>query len=419
VAALTLVSLQLAWRIPGMASMGVVWAVLAGVVYLGVVFRLTDVPVTSRVMVLIVLVGVAMRLPWMVSPTIDNADYWRYFWDGAVTASGVNPYRYSPQRAIDGENVPAELDRLAGQGSDVLKRVTYPHLRTIYPPLAQGAFAAAHVLTPFRVIGWRIVLLLFDIICVTILWRALLHAGLPFSHLIIYLWNPVLVVEVYHGGHVDMLAAACVVLFVALLADRRIVAASAALAAGVGAKLWPALLVGFLIFAPGVTRTKRLFAMAVFGVLAAIVGALFAESVRGHDSGTLAYSATWQANAGAYYLFGRYGVAAILFGASLVVAWQVRRGRVTIPEGVGWVVLLMLLLSPTLYPWYYVPLIALATLARRVEFLIWTALLPLVYLSPGVVPTWVTSCAVHLPVWTILLVRCVQRRERTVACTTV
>jgi hypothetical protein len=63
----------------------------------------------------------------------------------------------------------------------------------------------------------------------------------------------------------------------------------------------------------------------------------------------------------------------------------------------------LLLLSPTLYPWYFVPLIPLAAAARRPVLLYWTAALPLLYLAgPDDAHVWALA-AVHVPTWGLLL----------------
>ena len=60
--------------------------------------------------------GLIVRLIFIPSyPVIEN-DFYRYLWDGAVTANGINPYKYSPKEALEGNGereVPAVLNQLA------------------------------------------------------------------------------------------------------------------------------------------------------------------------------------------------------------------------------------------------------------------------------------------------------------------
>ena len=66
------------------------------------------------------------------------------------------------------------------------------------------------------------------------------------------------------------------------------------------------------------------------------------------------------------------------------------------------VALWMLLLSPALWPWYYVPIVALAAVSPRPALLVWTALLPMLYLLKDVVSPAVLGYIVHGPVWVLL-----------------
>jgi hypothetical protein len=71
----------------------------------------------------------------------------------------------------------------------------------------------------------------------------------------------------------------------------------------------------------------------------------------------------------------------------------------------GLVVILTLLVGPTLWPWYYLPVIPLAAAAdRRWALLGWTVLLPLSYLPRDALGEWTAACILHLPIWTLLCV---------------
>ncbi|MFP3937873.1 MAG: hypothetical protein ACLFVW_05990, partial [Phycisphaerae bacterium] len=147
--------------------------------------------------VAMVVLAVLMRLPWFFVPASAGEDYCRYMWDGAVTAHGASPYRHAPQDVLDGDIEDPVVNRLAQTGRSTLEGVNHPHLRTIYPPAAQGAFAVGYWLTPFDLTGWRVVLLAFDGIAALAGLGLLRKAALPASLLFVYLWNPLLVAESY------------------------------------------------------------------------------------------------------------------------------------------------------------------------------------------------------------------------------
>lgn len=137
-----------------------------------------------------------------------ESDYQRYLWDGAVTASGLNPYRHAPidvlARTAQGPSA-GQLPALAARSGDVLSSINHPALTTIYPPAAQGVFAAAYAIAPFSLVGPRIVFCLADAATLILLSRLLKALSLPASQVIWFAWNPLLLREVYSSLHMDIL----------------------------------------------------------------------------------------------------------------------------------------------------------------------------------------------------------------------
>lgn len=68
-------------------------------------------------LLLIIAVGLVSRIILIPSQPVLEDDYYRYMWDGAVTAHRYNPYVYSPEAAMDLTNseVPEELHKLANE----------------------------------------------------------------------------------------------------------------------------------------------------------------------------------------------------------------------------------------------------------------------------------------------------------------
>jgi len=372
----------------------------------------------------ILLVGAGMRIAVWFTPILPNGDYHRYLWDGAVTAARQNPYRYSPKEILADPAVrgPA-LERLTEAGRTTLLHISYPELRTIYPPLAQGLFAVAYWIEPFSLTSWRIVLLAFDALGAGLLLSLLRAANKPVGYLGVYLWNPLLIIETYYGGHLDLIAGVFVLLAVWCLARRYVTCSAAVLALGAGVKLWPALLIFIVLWAARKEPRRMATALGVFVGLTALIGAAYLPAFGADSSGLEAYSRRWLANPGAYLLIRELGGAiSTRLGAGdarwiaravvgiLVAAFAMFKARRATCRAedlclrTAVVVLVMLLLSPTFYPWYYVSLIPLATLAPRASLLAWTVLLPLSYL-PGYQsgnPGLIMILLIHLPVWGLL-----------------
>ncbi len=173
------------------------------------------------VSVVILVAAAAFRVILLFSEPIQEIDIYRYLWDGVATAEGVNPFRYSPEqvlRADAGQPLPPDLERLVALRdrsaplAEILGRIHYPELTTVYPTSSQVVFAAASRMTSVsRTVFHRIVmmkgtLLLFDaatiVLVLILLGFARLHAGWT----IVYAWSPLVLKEFANSGHLDAIA---------------------------------------------------------------------------------------------------------------------------------------------------------------------------------------------------------------------
>ncbi len=382
-------------------------------------------------MAIIVFVAVAMRVVMLFAPQLSGGDYTRYMWDGAVTAKGMNPYRHSPKQVLEGDVEDPQLRRLASGGRGVLEGITHRRLRTIYPPVAQGLFAVAHWISPFRLYGWLIVVAAMDALAAVAILGALRCAHLPGAMVLVYLWNPLLVNEAWQGGHVDVATAAMLAAMIWALVSRRIILAWLFWALAVGTKLWPAILVFFLVRPTVRCRRRGAAGVALAAGLLTLLAIPWLEALgAGETSGTVAYARTWTGGAWAYHgieaagkrirdafglevslrFFGRALSAACLFAAAALFGLVGSANPRHVCRRMGTVIVLMLLLSPMVWPWYYLPALAPASLcavtggrmiaAPAVVFP--TALLPVLYEFAGVMDGGFKAALVHAPVWTLL-----------------
>ncbi|MGI9598650.1 MAG: hypothetical protein ACR2QK_20975 [Acidimicrobiales bacterium] len=126
-------------------------------------------------------------------PTLSD-DVYRYLWDGHVLSNGINPYSYAVSAV--------ELDRL---GVPIRALVNNPDLSTPYLPTTQALFAGLAFGLPSNPLTMQAVMSLFDVAAAAVLWRLLPLGGLPARRAMLYLWNPLVIVEAAHGAHFDSL----------------------------------------------------------------------------------------------------------------------------------------------------------------------------------------------------------------------
>ena len=354
----------------------------------------------AALLIWIVLAGILMRVAFLGSQPILEDDYNRYLWDGAVTAHGLNPYTHSPAEAAEGRTGIEKLKSLAQEAGPIPERINYPKLRTVYPPVAEAFFALAHWLKPWSLDAWRAVLLAGDLAILGLVALLLKAIGRPLIWATLYWWNPLLVKELHNSAHMDILVVLPVLAALYLAIRHRAVWSAAAVAVGIGAKLWPVIVLPTLL-RPWLRRPNILIpAIAVAGVGAAALLAPIVMTKLDSSSGFVAYGSRWQANdalfrglewlclqaAGLLHLAeatGKLIARALAFAVLLGVIGYVNKRPVNGATSMCWRVFVtvaaLYLLSPTQFPWYYVWLAPFLALFPVSGLLLLTMTLPLYY----------------------------------------
>ncbi|MEL7029015.1 MAG: hypothetical protein AAGL49_07330, partial [Pseudomonadota bacterium] len=160
----------------------------AGAAYLVLLKAIPSSAGRSTLLLTCLLIGAAFRLIFFGSTPIYEDDWRRYLWDGAVSAAGISPYSYAPADAALADPLGRPLGAAENPDIETLQRlgaaddrwpelINYPYLTTIYPPLAQLAFYAAHTIAPFNLDAWRLVLLVADVATLVLLLKLLAAWG--------------------------------------------------------------------------------------------------------------------------------------------------------------------------------------------------------------------------------------------------
>ena len=245
----------------------------------------------DRVVLSIVLLGaVLLRAPQIFAHPILEIDLYRYLWDGIVVNHGVSPYLYSPEQALAGDpqvaddpyQTVAAIARSSPSHWQIVSRVHFEQYTTIYPPVSQFFFACVTWLIPdnasvyWHVVGMKSMLVGFDLGTLCLLLAMIRRLGMHPAWALAYAWNPLVIKEIANSGHLDSIAVffttlACTscVAFLSRELPREspapssrwfktglgAVVAAVSLGLGVGAKLFPVVLVP--LFAWVVFRHRR------------------------------------------------------------------------------------------------------------------------------------------------------------------
>lgn len=384
---------------------------------------------------MVIISGLAARLLMFGSVPVQENDFYRYLWDGAVTANGINPWQHAPQTILNGD-AGSSLTALADQSGNVLARVNYGELRTVYPPVTQLAFAFAYWLKPFSLDAWRAVLLALELGMLATILALLRASGKPELWCAVYWWNPIAIKEVMNAGHMEPVVMLPVLGALLLAIRSRTVEASLLAAIAAGAKLWPVLLLPVLwrgsLNRPALILTAAV-AFAVTSVLLywPVLAAGFDES-----SGFVAFGMQWQRISASFSalvwlssmtpqtllepdLLARLAAAGLVAAIVLFSNRSAPAGADDISRKLMIAAAALLLLSPVQLPWYYLWLLPLLCLHPNPALLLISATLPIYYAffaltARNVDEVWLEALvwAIWLPVWGALAVQWWAGRRR-------
>lgn len=314
--------------------------------------------------------AILFRVPlWFTTPTLST-DVWRYLWDGRLLNHGVNPYT----NTVDSP----QLDDLA---TPLRQRVDHAWMATPYAPAAEFTFAGVYRLAPESPTAMQIAFTLFDLATAVVILKLLRRLRLPDARVILYLWNPLIVVEFAHSAHINSLLTLLGMLALYWLIAGRHTRSVVALALATLTKFVPALTLPIFVRRWGVKRTL-LYAAIVIGAGVPFLGA--GLGLTGEPDGTglfgalRIYAREWKTNDGLFFWLVRWlegwvadplqagkliGLSILGLTALFVLIRSAPDQEQTTPQAmIGYAALLLsvyLLLSPAMFPWYLTWLIAL------------------------------------------------------------
>jgi len=320
----------------------------------------------------------------------DN-DIWRYLWDGHLTAVGVGPYAKTPdelytqieEAGSDEPPLEAEL------WWDVLDNVSFRTYTSVYPPMAQLLFVAAHGIAPGSVLVLKLLLALIDLGVCFALAALLKTLGRPPQELLLYAWNPLVIKEFAGSGHVDVLMVLFVTLAALFLIRRRDAVGQLLLGLAIASKL------GALILVPIFCRRSRWWTWALAPLAAVLVSLPFLGGIEGLGRGLGTYAREWVFNSGPWVLieqvFATLGFESssplahlVTKGAVIaVVLWSLRAGRfdgMAFARSCFLTLALLVVLNPAAMPWYLTWALPFAVVIGNRSWVLLTGLSFLSYL---------------------------------------
>jgi hypothetical protein len=336
--------------------------------YAGLMLRLWSSAAGSRGAFAAALILAALiRVPVALSPVHNDNDMIRYLWDGRIQKLGFNPYAVLPADP-----------QLQWTHTDETRDMPSARHRTPYPPAAQMFFRLV-VSIHDSARAMKLAIVMCDLLTILVLWRWLIATGRNPWLTLAYAWNPLVVLEVAHSGHIDAVGALWIAAAVYWLSRRRTALATVAFVLAVTTKLLPVVAAPLLI--GRVSRRDALLGTALMVILYlpfmaapqnAVGGVnMVIESVRFNGPLFKAIRTATSPPVAA--------AAAVILGL-LTAAWCRWKLDANDPAAWAWPMAVALACAPVIYPWY---------LLAFTPFLLTRETLPLIAWTGSIIPVYV------------------------------
>lgn len=342
----------------------------------------------------LIIFSIIFRMSFILATPNLSDDFYRFIWDGRLIINEIHPFSHVPQYFM------TIKENLVGINQELYAKLNSPNYYTIYPPVCQAIFTASAFLFPENIDGsvliMRLVIILAELGSLFIMVQALQDLDLPIKKIIFYALNPLVVLELSGNLHFEAVMIFFLITSLYLFQKEKLVLSAILFSLAVCTKLIP------LIFLPlFLKRLGKKKALAYY----AIVGSLFylmyipfisIEFIKGFSSSFLYYFSRFEFNASIYYVIREAGF--LLFNTNIIVAagailalsifvliiYYAKKEDVqqkTIYESCMWVLMIYLLLSTTLHPWYIIPLLSLSIFTKYRFPIVWSFLIFFTYLN--------------------------------------
>jgi hypothetical protein len=312
------------------------FALGAGILYLFAVYFVERFALGRLALLIILAAALAFRLLLLPLAPSLSTDAYRYQWEGRVQRAGINPYA----------TYPAAAGLASFQDSAHLLQVgrTTP---TLYPPLSEMSFSWVKTIS-----GYKLLYTGLDLASIVLLLLLLAIRQLPLPCVLVYAWNPTVVISFAMCGHHDSLAIVTLLAAILFIISERPILSIVSLALSFLSKFFALLLL------PVFLKCTRWIYAAPFAVLVVLAYARYADAGWKLLDGLSQYAAGWEGNDSAFRLILAAGnskaQAQLVVAVALLalVAYVLKQRMEPVRAGL-FLTAGLLLLSPNAFPWYF------------------------------------------------------------------
>lgn len=342
----------------------------------------------------LLLCGILFRFCLIFSTPALSDDFYRFLWDGRIQQLGFNPFDFTPRQFLN-------------QNSDAFLNQLFPYLNSpdyfsVYPQLSQILFNIASEIgqdsLQTNLVVLKSMIFISEIGTIFLLSKLLNKRKKDPLLLLIYLLNPLVIIELTGNIHFEAFMIFFFLLTALLFYNQKIIGSASALSLSIQAKLLPILVIPFLIKKIGIRKTIEYGLLCILITTLISIGSINTIDRISHIAESInLYYGKFEFNGGIYLFFRSIGWWAIgynpiTFVSKLMILFSltgiiyVYFKESDILSGFFWLLIIYFGFSAIIHPWYLAPLVALSLFVRFRFILVWAALIPLSYISYRTLP---------------------------------
>ncbi len=337
----------------------IVWISIS-FLFLFLFFQITRIEIEKRTVFFFIALSILIRFFFLFSDPIGSDDVYRYMWDGKTQEAGINPYMYKP---ID--------PKLNFLHSDILpSKMNFQNMKTIYFPLSQWLFYFAYKVSGENVWAYKLLLLISEILTLFMLYKILCSLKVQTKLVLLYALAPLSIIQFALDAHLDAFGLPLLLSFIYFyLNEKKLLAA---IFLGLSFSIKP---VGVLILPILFLREKKISTKLMLVTVPFIAfGVQFLPYIFSSNpfEAFLIYSRNWIYNGLVFNLLNSFiqnnQTTRLLCSMLLVISLlPIYFSKKQFLDKIYFAVLLLMVFSPVVHPWYIAWLLILSILAMKLS----------------------------------------------------
>ncbi len=319
--------------------------ITSSAVYILISFFLLKYNLNKNVIIISVLMGIILRFSFINTMPIGSDDIYRYMWDGKVQSNGINPYKFSP---VD--------SNLVYLHSDILpSKVNFPELKTIYFPLSQWLFFLGYQLSGESIGGYKLILMIFELLTIVILHLILRKLNKPLEYLLLYVLCPLPIFQFALDSHLDGYGLLLITISILFYLKRRLTISLIFLGLSLSIKPIGILFIPFFFLnEKKISDRLKILFLPFVTFFIQFIPYIFSSNP---FEALFVYAKHWSFNGGIFTLLNSIikhnQITRIVCGIILLISLiPLYLSRYDFLKKIYYSVLLLLIFSPVVHPWY-------------------------------------------------------------------